>query len=81
MTPNRREKIEAMLEALAAPAADLVHVFESNGGKVTLAPHTNTARFAGVTSSCTWNKHQYLIEGWMRIARRKIAVADFVERR
>lgn len=79
MTPLRREKIEAMLKALES--RPLAEVFEANGGIVTLHPQANTARFAGVTSSCTWNSDQYLIEGWMRIARRKLAVANFVERR
>lgn len=79
MTPNRRAKIEAMLNALAtSPTAA---TFRQCGGSVTLAPTTNTARFAGVSSSCTWNEDRHLIEAWVRIARRKIAVADFTERR
>ncbi|MBY0306414.1 MAG: hypothetical protein K2W86_14845 [Sphingomonas sp.] len=79
MTPQRREKIEAMLRKLEDhPRA---HVFEEAGGTIILAPQTNTARFAGVSSTCTWNKDQHLIEGWMRIARRKIAAANRVERR
>lgn len=70
MTPNRRAKIEAMLNALAtSPTAA---TFRQCGGSVRLAPTTNTARFAGVSSSCTWDEDQRLIEAWIAAARRAL---------
>ncbi len=70
MTPNRRAKIEAMLKALEEYPE--VAAFRACGGSVKLAPTTNTARFAGVSSSCTWNEDQHLIEAWIAAARRAL---------
>lgn len=77
MTPARKTKIQNMLTALDInPRA---YAFEACGGVIIAAPQTNTARYAGVSSTCTWNKDQHLIEGWMRIARRQLRRADGAE--
>lgn len=70
MTSNRRARIEAMLNALDARAS--ADTFRNCGGTIKLAPTTNTARFAGVSSSCTWNADRQLIEAWIAAARRAL---------
>lgn len=79
MTPNRRAKIEAMLNALESnPSAQ---TFRTSGGSIRSSAGAHVARYAGVSTSCTHSDDKYLIKAWVRIARRKIAVADFLERR
>ena len=73
MTPNRREKIGAMLHALDMSCT--AGCFRACGGTIILAPQTNTARFAGVQSTCTWSKDVQLVAGWVKAARRKLEAA------
>lgn len=79
MTPNRRARIEAVLNALDTnPTAEC---FKACGGRIDTAAITNTARFAGVTATCTWDDGEPLVAAWVRMARRKLALADFREGR
>lgn len=36
------------------------------------SPQTNVLRVAGVATSCTWSRDQGLLDGWRRLAARKI---------
>lgn len=36
------------------------------------SPSTNVLRVAGVATSCTWSKDEGLLNGWRRLAARKI---------
>lgn len=70
MTPNRKERIAAMLNALDTnPTAD---TFRNCGGTIKLAPTTNTIRFAGVSASCTWDEDRHLVAAWIAAARRTL---------
>lgn len=70
MTPNRREKIRAMLNALErSPSAA---TFRNSGGTIIVAAHTNTIRFAGVSATCTWNADAQLVAAWIAAANRQL---------
>lgn len=67
---NRVEQLRAMLDALNPRPTAMT--FRCCGGSIKLRPTTNTARFAGVSATCTWSEDNGLIAAWMEAAVRHL---------
>lgn len=73
----------ARLEAATALIHDLIRegasyptivnrLIHEHGATVKTSPSTNSLRVAGVVTSCTWSADKGLIDGWRRLANRRI---------
>lgn len=59
-----------MLDALEPHPTAMT--FRCCGGSIKLAATTNTARFAGVSATCTWSKDEGLVAAWRAAAVRHL---------
>lgn len=64
--------IHEMTRAGAPPAAIIDRLIAAHGATVKTSPSTNSLRVAGVVTSCTWSRDKGLIDGWRRLANRRI---------
>lgn len=51
---------------------DKITAFQQAGGRVVLAPKTNSASYAGVRATCTWSVDGGLMASWSEAALRQI---------
>jgi hypothetical protein len=81
--PEQLERLHVALRALEGPACQdrnprslIAHLKAHFEAKVELRPTGNVIYCAGVRANCTWSEDDGLLSAWMRLARRRVCLAD-----